>query len=122
MSTETTIFANASYEGLPLIKAYNNYASIQIGNKLAVIKLDCLMSEQVNEFEFVCRSGFRRFCFSTDLDSIAFNVSPEENHKFYLLKDADYYLILISGVKLKKNKVNLDQNIIAYEKLQAGSF
>lgn len=122
MKKETTIFAHTSYKGLPLIKAYNDYVSIQIDNELAVMRLDCLKADRTNKLEFVCRTETRKFSFSTDLDSIVFDLRSGDEHEFYLLKDADHYPVMISGVESKDNKVEFDQSIIAYEKLQASGF
>jgi hypothetical protein len=96
----------STYKGLPLINAKSDMADFRVGNVWE--KGSWTISPQI-EFDSLlipCYSDSETFAFHTDLDSITFNLLPEQVHKFYVsINDTAYALTVVKGIK--PNFINL---------------
>lgn len=103
-------YGQATYNGLPLIKAFSVTADYRVGKDF--VRGNWSISPQIAyDSLFVdCHADVEDFAFYTDMDSIVFNLSPGQVQKFYvLLKNDAYALTVIKGVKPVYVALKFDQ-------------
>ncbi|MGZ2370433.1 transglutaminase-like domain-containing protein [Ancylomarina sp. YFZ004] len=88
-----------TYNGLPLINAESVKADYRIGNDW--VKGNWTISPQI-QFDSLlinCYSNSETFAFYTDLDSITFELTPGQVHKFYVaINNTSYALTVVKGI------------------------
>ncbi|HEX8328078.1 MAG TPA: transglutaminase-like domain-containing protein [Hymenobacter sp.] len=90
----------ASYRGLPVIKAASAKADYRIGKFRTKGNWNISPQIAADSLLVACWSGPESFAFYTDTDSIAFTVRPNQVRSFYvLLNGSDYALTVVKGQK-----------------------
>lgn len=102
-------FGQTLYKGLPLIKAKSIMADYRIGNDW--VKGNWIISPHIDfdSLLVTCHSDIEEFVFYTDLDSIRFELKPEQVYKFYVsVNDTAYALTVVKGIKPNYTVLHFD--------------
>ncbi len=97
------------YNGLPTIKA----SQVNIDYKVADdwhYGWWSIAPEVANDtLQVTCYNAKEKFLFKTNIDSIGFEIKPNQTKKFYvLLHDSLYAHTIIQGVPFRRNKITFD--------------
>jgi hypothetical protein len=104
-----TAMGQATYKGLPLIKANSTLADYRVDQDW--IKGNWTISPQI-EFDsllITCYTDVQEFAFYTDRDSIAFKLMPGQVHQFFVsVYDSAYARTVVKGVKPSNTVLKFD--------------
>ncbi|QCR23596.1 hypothetical protein [Pontibacter sp. SGAir0037] len=103
----TPSFAQSSYKGLPLIKANSSKVNLRVGeaqvNGLWTIKPEY----KVNSLGIEVLGQKEKLVIYTDVDSIAYEVRPDQAKQFYvLLNNRHYVLTEVKGFRNESTQSN----------------
>lgn len=104
-------FGQATYKGLPLIKARSIRANYRTGYNW--VKGNWIISPQIASDSLICNyfSGSEDFVFYTDQDSIHFELKPQQSYKFYIsVNDTAYALTVVKGIQLNNTVLHFVTN------------
>jgi hypothetical protein len=100
----------ATYKGIPLIKARSVSADYKIGNDWVKGSWTISPQNKADTLLITCHSDYESFAFYTDRERIDFQLSPNQIHTFYVtVNDTAFALTVIRGIKPNYHTLQFDK-------------